>query len=489
MAQQRDMIKSLASIISGLLFGYYTHFNIWPQMSFIKLIMFSTAALAVILFIKRKSLLLKNILVLVVIFGLSFCFGVGYVNVYNQKDVTEKYFEGQVVVKDISPGYESSKVVLYSKEMDKNMLLIIFAYQNITLIPGDILSVSGKLNSEVVIYPQREKDSWESFDYSNYLKTKGINYVLKANKYEKLVSHETNINRVTYRLRVYLLESLKKVMPDENAGVVMAMVLGDDRGLSKDIKDSFRDSGLSHVLVFSGFNFSVIIGAFSILLVSFSKKTRVISSLVFSVFIFFLAPLSAPTARAGAFVSYALLAEMFNKAYNVKFIFYLFILSYLLFDPLAASYNASFHLSVLAVMAIIYGGEMIVSFTNNAAKSYLLMIFAIFTVTAPYIAYMFGNVSLFSLFANAIALPIVSIITILGVVAMLVLAISETLGSIFAYVLNIFVNLLVGISNIFAPYAISLKESGVSLSFIVFYYLVLIIIYNFGIFSLKNKEN
>lgn len=458
-------------------------------MSFIKLIMFSTAALVVILFIKRKLLLLKNILVLVVIFGLSFCFGVGYVNVYNQKDITQSYFEGQVIVKDVTAGYESSKVVLYSKEIDKNMLLTIFAYQNMTLVPGDILNISGKLESDVVMYPQRNKGDWESFDYSNYLKTKDISYILKVDKHEKLVSHETNINRAAYRLRVYLLESLKKVMPDENAGVVMAMVLGDDRGLSKDIKDSFRDSGLSHVLVFSGFNFSVIIGAFSLLLVSFSKKTRVISSLVFSVFIFFLAPLSAPTARAGAFVSYALLAEMFNKVYNVKFIFYLFILSYVLFDPLAASYNASFHLSALAVGAIIYGGEMISSFTSNVIKSYLLMILAIFLVTAPYIAYMFGNVSLFSLFANAIALPIVSIITILGVVVMLVSAISETLGGIFAHVLNIFVNLLVGISNIFAPYAINLKESGVSLSFIVFYYLVLIIIYNFGIFSLKNKEN
>ena len=458
-------------------------------MSFIKLIMFSTAALVVILFIKRKLLLLKNILVLVVIFGLSFCFGVGYVNVYNQKDITQSYFEGQVIVKDVTAGYESSKVVLYSKEIDKNMLLTIFAYQNMTLVPGDILNISGKLESDVVMYPQRNKGDWESFDYSNYLKIKDVSYILKADKYEKAVSHETTMSRLSYRLRVLLLENLKKVMPDESAGVVMATVLGDDRGLSKDIKDSFRDSGLSHVLVFSGFNFSVIIGAFSILLMSFSKRTRVAASLLFSVFIFLLAPLSAPTARAGAFVSYALLAEMFNKAYSAKFIFYLFVLSYVLFDPLAASYNASFHLSVLAVMAIIYGGEIIPSFTNNAIKSYLLMIFAIFIVTAPYIAYMFANVSLFSLFANAVALPIVSIITILGVVVMLVSAISETLGGIFAYVLNILVNLLVGISNVFAPYAINLKESGVSLSFIVFYYLVLIIIYNFAAFYLKNKEN
>jgi competence protein ComEC len=425
----------------------------------------------------------------VVLFGFSFCFGFSYISVQDTKFVTERTFKGELVVKDINKNSEVSKVILYSKDLDQNILLNIFPYQNTNLLPGDVISVSGKLENDVVIYPQREKGEWDSFDYSLYLKSKDIAYVLKADSIDKSVTHETNVNRVSHRIRSNLFERLKSIMPDENAGVLLAMVLGDDRGLTKEIKDSFRDSGLSHVLVFSGFNFSVLISAFSILLLSFSKKGKLTMSFLAAGLILLLAPLSAPTARAGVFVFYSLLCEMFNKSYNVKFVFYLFIFAYTLFDPLSAVSNASFHLSVLAVAAIIYGEEIVNLISEKALKRYFLMILSIFLVTSPYIAYMFGNVSLFSLLANAMALPIVSVITIFGVIVILISLLSLTLASVFAHVLNYLINTLVKIAEIFSPYALNIKGAELDLSFIVFYYCILVIIYNFLTFHLKNNKH
>lgn len=482
------MTKYLASAIFGLIFSYYSYFNIGAKMSFIKAVFIITLFLSLLSYLKRKNIHFRNVLLLIVMFGFSFCFGFSYISVQDIKTREQRTFQGELVVKDINTSSEVTKVIFYSKDLDQNILLNIFPYQNIYLLPGDIVSVSGKLDNDIIIYPQREKGEWDSFDYSLYLKSKDIRYVLKAETISKSVTHETNVNRVSHRIRSNLFERLKSIMPDENAGVLLAMVLGDDRGLTKEVKDSFRDSGLSHVLVFSGFNFSVLISSFSILFLSFSKRGKLTMSFLAAGLILLLAPLSAPTARAGVFVFYSLLCEMFNKSYNVKFVFYVFALAYTLFDPLSAISNASFHLSALAVGAIIYAEEIINLITEKALKRYLLMILSIFLVTSPYIAYMFGNVSLFSLFANALALPIVSVITVFGVVIILLSLISVTLASVFAYILNFLINILVKIAEAFSPYSVNINGLGLDLSFIVFYYAALIIIYNFLIFHFKNNK-
>lgn len=479
-------MKYLASIIIGLLFGYYTYFNIGPSLSFVKFIFVSTIFCAAVLYVKRKNIFLKNILTSILIFGVSFCFGFSYINVKDVKSIRQKNFTETLIVKDINSNLESSKVILYSKSLDKNILLNLYSYQNIDLIPGDMVEVSGDLESEKVIYPKRANNDWESFDYLRYLKSKGVDYILNANSVNKSVTHETSVNRIAYRLRTYFYEQLKTVMPNENAGVVLAMTFGDDRGIVKNIKDSFRSSGLSHILVFSGFNFSVLIGAVSILILSFSKRTKIAVGLAVSLLIFLLAPASAPTARAGIFVFYSLLAQVFNKSYNVKFIFYVFILCYSLFNPLGAVYNSSFHLSVIAVGTIIYADNLVKLITEHVVKQYFLIIFCIFFTTAPYISYMFGGVSLFSVFSNALSLPIVSIVTILGVITIIVSTLSSVLGSILGYILNVFVDILVSVAKIFA---VSVDGINIDMSFIVLYYILTAFLYTFLSFHFKKDRN
>lgn len=479
-------MKYLASIIVGLLFGYYAHFNIGPSLSFVKFIFITVIFCSLVYYIKRKNIFLKNILLIVIVFGISFCFGFSYINIKDTQSIGQKNFTDTLIVKDISSNLESSRVILYSKSLDKNILLNLYSYQNIDLIPGDMVDISGDLESEKVIYPKREDNDWESFDYSRYLRSKSVDYILYPNSLSKNVTHETSVNRWTYRIRSYFYDQLKTVMPNENAGVVLAMTLGDDRGVVENIKDSFRASGLSHVLVFSGFNFSVLVGAISVLALSFNKKTKVIFSIFVSFLIFILAPTSAPTARAGVFVFYSLLAQIFNKSYNVKFIFYVFILGYTLLNPIGAIYNSSFHLSVMAVGTIIYGDILISLITKNVVKQYFLMIFFIFISTTPYIAYTFGGVSLFSIFSNALSLPIVSLITVLGIITILVSCVSTILGSVLGYVLNIFVEILLYVSKVFA---ISLNTININMSFIVLYYLFGILLYNFLLFHFKKHSN
>lgn len=482
------MTRYLANIVAGLLFGYYTYFNIGVEVSFIKLIILTVLLFSVLLLIKHRDNFLKSICTSIIVFGVSFCFGVGYINTVSQKDSHLKSFSGQVVVKDVEYGYDNSKIVVYAEKIDKSFIFNLSSFQKINLIPGDILNISGSLESEVLIAPERNKDSWETFDYGRYLSSRGIDYSLRVDKLEKQVSHETNFNRLGFRLRGFILEKLNNVIPDDRAGLLLAMVLGDDRGLDKDMKDVFKNAGLSHILVFSGFNFVVLIAAFNYFIKSLSKRTTLLLNSVFAMLILLLVPFSAPTARAGAFVSYGLLSNIFNKSYNVKFVLWVFVLVYSIFNPVAAVSDASFHLSVLATFAIVYGGELIDMYTKSNIKAYFCMLLIMFLVTAPYVLYMFGNVSLFSILANAFALPLVSVVTVAGIVLIVLTIVSNFLGIIFGYLVSILIKALILIANFFAPYYISIKYIDISMSFIFIYYFVLILCYSWALFFLKTKN-
>ena len=64
----------------------------------------------------------------------------------------------------------------------------------------------------------------------------------------------------TARLQKRLSAALRQGMPQEPAGVLAAMVVGDRSILSKKLKNAYRAAGLSHVLVISGMHVSILCG-------------------------------------------------------------------------------------------------------------------------------------------------------------------------------------------------------------------------------------
>ena len=320
------MTRYLANISIGLLVGYYFYFNIGIKSSFAKLLLITALFCGGFILLKKcfkKEDLLSKVLLHTVVFCMSFCFAISYATRTQVPSEGVRSFKGQVVVKDIDISFSGTKVIVYSKDTDKN--IIFTSHKKESLLPGDVLDIYGELTDNVVIAPERNKDSWESFDYSKYLRSRNISASLKVKSYEKVSSHIT-LERISFKFRSFVLEKLNKVLPDQDAGVVLAMSLGDNRALDKNLKDSFQNAGLTHVLVFSGFNFAALIAVFSLFIKSFSKKTQIVLSGLFVILLTFTIPLSAATARAGVFVSYALLASLINKSYSAKFILWVFIL-------------------------------------------------------------------------------------------------------------------------------------------------------------------
>ena len=85
------------------------------------------------------------------------------------------------------------------------------------------------------------------FDEHTWLKRHGIHVVLRGDRW-RVVGRRGGLSSVPDRLRERLAGSVAIGLHGERRGILMGVVLGDDGGLSDELRQRFRASGLYHLL-------------------------------------------------------------------------------------------------------------------------------------------------------------------------------------------------------------------------------------------------
>jgi competence protein ComEC len=97
------------------------------------------------------------------------------------------------------------------------------------------------------------------FDERAWLARRGIHVVMRGTDYG-IVGRRGGISGVADRLRAEIAASLALGTSGERNALLVGIVLGDDAGLSPNVRDEFRASGLYHLLAVSGQNVAFIVG-------------------------------------------------------------------------------------------------------------------------------------------------------------------------------------------------------------------------------------
>jgi competence protein ComEC len=116
---------------------------------------------------------------------------------------------------------------------------------------GAILEALGELTP-----PRPAKNG---YDERAWLRRHGIHAVLRLDTW-KVVGRRGGIGGVADRLRAWLSRSVARGIHGERAAVLEGVVLGDDSGLSDQLRQRFRASGLYHLLAVSGQNVALVAG-------------------------------------------------------------------------------------------------------------------------------------------------------------------------------------------------------------------------------------
>jgi competence protein ComEC len=93
----------------------------------------------------------------------------------------------------------------------------------------------------------------DGFDERGWLARRGVHVVLEGRGW-RIVGHREGIGGLSDRLRAHVARAIAPGLTGERRAVLVGIALGEDEGLSEELRDDFKSSGLYHLLAVSGQN-------------------------------------------------------------------------------------------------------------------------------------------------------------------------------------------------------------------------------------------
>ena len=338
----RPMVCLLIAIIAG---GYIAfHGSDGHRV----LEVFASASFLVFLSAVRHNRIceLVSIFVSVIGFSISFLYFVQVRHALEKRTEVIPYSGEATVISNNSAdeGYKNVVLKLISGECVIFLTEEQFDY-------GETLAVSGTLD------PVHSKGNPGDLNIRQYYRNKGIvrslNHALVTRKDGK-VSPIAMGYRLGDRFSKACYRKWAESTDEKTAMILAAMIVGDDSYLSSDVKDSFRDSNLAHLLVVSGAHVGYFAGMVdavgSVFLSDKKKKTAVMS--ICLLFFGFVSGWNGPAARS--IFSYTMVSFMSdgNRSIDRLSVCAASAVVIFLLDPFSM-FSSGMHLSFGATFSIL----------------------------------------------------------------------------------------------------------------------------------------
>ena len=340
------------------------------------------------------------------------------------------------------------------------------------LNPGDVIQLYGKF--EEVELPRNRGQ----FNYRAYLMQKGTVVTCYLPSIASVdVLDDSGSRRLGWlsRLRTRLTGNMSEGMPPELADLAISVVFGDKiTDLPEELEERFRRAGLTHILVASGTQVSLLIVllalAFWRMPRSFDLQGSLLSLLQFTVtmgvVLIYAGITGYETSIVRALCMGLLLCSGRFFLRNVDGLSTLAQagLILLIIQPLQL-FTPGFQLSFLATLGLIY----IMGTFHPLVKAYSgwrrFLLDALLTTggaqlfVMPVLASSFNQFSLVGLASNILAVPLALVLLLVGSLASLGLTAIPVIGPVLLWILIFLSRLLDGLSNVFA----SLSWSSISI--------------------------
>lgn len=304
-----------------------------------------------------------------------------------------------------------------------------------------------------------------------YFKSQGT--YLSSYKIRNLTVASPKYRPVTYytqKLQQYISKTFSNQLPRDISSLMTALVTGNKDNLDDDIYQTFKASGIAHIMAVSGLHLSVLV----LFLSSLLDKTRLHKLLKFIILSFCvilimaLASFSASVKRAGIMMLIYLLGKLLSKASDSLNSLGLSAFCLLIANPFSV-FDVSFLLSFLSSFSILYVAlpiNKIIAFklklnAETTFKALLKTVLQSITISVSVVIFTslitclyFGNICLASPLTNLLVIPVIPVLLICAVLFLALFNIS------------VFDILLTPIINIFSFYCLKVAEFFSKLSFL-----------------------
>ena len=263
---------------------------------------------------------------------------------------------------------------------------------------GDTILVEGSLSK-----PQNNTIP-NLFNYKKYLYYNDIFYIVKSN-YIRKVANNTNIIYYLRNIISNRIESIKK-----SSEYLKIFILGDNSLIDKEVINSYRENGISHLFSISGMHISLFASVILFFLKRISYNNYNNYSIVILFLIFYSLLIGTSPSVLRSITMYILFC--INKLFNLKIkkidLMCIVLIIILLFKPFYI-YNTSFQYSYIITFSLILFSNKIKIIKHKLLKPLYISLIT-FLVSMPLCIYNYYQVNFFSIILNIIFIPFVSII-------------------------------------------------------------------------------
>ena len=236
------------------------------------------------------------------------------------------------------------------------------------------------------------------------------------------------------KIRQQITDDVAKILPPDEAGIVDAVLIGEQSRMPKLIVNNYRDSGLAHFLSVSGLHMGAIAGliffVLRFLLALFPavalrydvKKLAAAGAILFSSLYLLVSGMAVPAERAFIMTAVVLFGVIFNRqAISMRMVCFAGLVL-LIISP-QALISISFQMSFAAVVALIsfyekYARKITLWSVNRGIFSKIFFYLAGIVIcdfvaslaTMPFAIYHFHRVSVYTSLANLLAGPLIGLI-------------------------------------------------------------------------------
>lgn len=432
----RPLIPLLISMIAGLSCGLrFPWHSVWAYLA-----VTCCSGVLLIKIIRKKSALFLPLFLF---------FSLGYISI--QPWFPEKLPSSHIVNFTDTGSLNISGQVIESPEIRNKRLTFVLLAETVEN-DGKVIPVSGKISVKVLntipeisigsrvffksgIRSVRNFNNPGGFDFKRYMAFNGISgtaYV--AGEKIRVEQNEENIElkRLIENARKKFALLIDNSAPSGEAGVLKALVIGDQNSITPEIREDFNRTGTSHILSISGLHvgivatvsflfFNKLLSYFNLFLWNaWTRKGAAILSLLLVIIYGLLAGMPPSTQRSVIMVSVFLMSFFVEKEHDTINTLAVAAMLILIVHP-PSFFLISFQLSFLSVYFIVLGMNHTLYRKNkesNAEEGWWLRlqrkIAAFFLVsffatigTLPVVMYYFNQVSLVGIAANCVAVPLI----------------------------------------------------------------------------------
>lgn len=274
---------------------------------------------------------------------------------------------------------------------------------------GESIVVSGKISLPQIF----AGDDGRVFNYPEYLHAKGVRYQFVFPKVETQDRQGGNaLLRGLFFIKHAFTERLQSVLPEPQSALAEGLLLGGKESLGSEWIARFRDVGIVHIIVLSGYNMTIIAEWLATLFLFLGFYPSIFAASMGIVLFTLMTGAGATVVRAAIMALLVLLARLTGRTYDVSRALLFAGVIMVAIDPGILLYDPSFQLSFLAALGLLHVAPLVKPYAWRLKRFPIFEEVVVSTIATqalvlPLLIYQTGMLSLVSLFANIFVLPLI----------------------------------------------------------------------------------